>query len=248
MSRLLLLGAGGGGGGGGSPLLTNLVEAWHFDEASGTALGAYAGKDLTDNNTVTSAAGLLGTARYFDSANSEYFSRPDEAAFDLLTQFGFMGWVWPDALATSQTIAGKWLYNTQGGWTLQTHNTTLGDLLAFFADSLTDAGGNSAYTTDTPLTAGAWNHIALSYDGGGAANADRAKLWVNAVQRTLSFAGTIPASLPNNTADLIFGHWPGLGRYWKGRQDEPGIWSAPLTQTLVDLHYNSGTGRAYPYT
>ena len=62
--------------------------------------------------------------------------------------------------------------------------------------------------------AGVWDHWAYVFDGAGAANADRLKLYKNGVNQTLTFTGTVGATLPDagaepfrvasNTSNTIF--------------------------------------------
>lgn len=47
-----------------------------------------------------------------------------------------------------------------------------------------------------------WITGAMVFDGAGAANADRLKLYVNGLEKTLTFSGTIPSSCPTNSASL----------------------------------------------
>jgi hypothetical protein len=56
------------------------------------------------------------------------------------------------------------------------------------------------------VTAGEWAHLGVVFDGGGAANSDRLKLYINGVQRTLTYGGTIPATTTDSIANLLLGH------------------------------------------
>ena len=64
----------------GCTLTTSLIAHWNLDEASGTRVDAKGGNDLTDNNTVTQATGIVSNAGQFTAANSEYLSIADNAA------------------------------------------------------------------------------------------------------------------------------------------------------------------------
>ena len=61
-----------------------------------------------------------------------------------------------------------------------------------------NTGANSGVVgfTDT-----GWNHVVIVYDGAETGNADRLKLWLNGSQETLSFTGTIPASVDASSTD-----------------------------------------------
>lgn len=64
-------------------LLTNLSAYYRMEESSGDALDEVGGAALTDNNTVTSATGAVGNCRRFTAANSENFTRADDALFSM---------------------------------------------------------------------------------------------------------------------------------------------------------------------
>lgn len=51
------------------------------------------------------------------------------------------------------------------------------------------------------------NIVSVIYNGGGAANADRLKVWVNGIAQTLTFAGTIPATLGTATGLDVGRSW-----------------------------------------
>ncbi len=60
-----------------NPGTGNLAAWWSFDEASGARNDSHGSSHLTDNNTVTSAAGKKSNAASFASANAEYLNRSD---------------------------------------------------------------------------------------------------------------------------------------------------------------------------
>ena len=57
--------------------------------------------------------------------------------------------------------------------------------------------------TDAVLANGTWTHCAFTYNGGGAANADRLQIYINGVAQTLTFEGTIPATTGASGADSV---------------------------------------------
>jgi len=70
-----------------------------------------------------------------------------------------------------------------------------GGLLYIFVTNGANAYGSVALSS--VLTSGVYSDICVVYNGAGAANADRLKLYVNGVAVTLSFFGTIPATTTN---------------------------------------------------
>lgn len=65
-------------------------------------------------------------------------------------------------------------------------------------------GGFTGYV-DIPGTYGALAYITLVFDGALTGNTNRLKMWVNGLQRTLTFTGTIPAVMSSATTLFIGG-------------------------------------------
>lgn len=226
-----------------SSLLTDLISYWTLDEASGTRFDSHGSNDLTDNNTVTSAAGKLGDAAQFTVANGEYLSVADNASLDLTTAMTLAGWVYADSLISAY-IASKWDYGTNGAWGFKMQS---GPLQAYITDSLGDVGSNVGEGS-TSLSVSTWYHVALVYDGTQTGNANRLKLYVNGAAETVSFSGAIAASLQNSSADLRLGRLGAVDQNWDGRMDEFGLWGRALSEDEVDELYGSGTPPAYPFS
>lgn len=72
-----------------------------------------------------------------------------------------------------------------------------------------------------------WTHVAMVFDGTRPSNAQRLRLYINGVQRTLTFSGTIPSRTEQNNTPLKIG--PGV----TARIDEARVWSAALTPATV---------------
>lgn len=231
---------------GANTLLTDLVSYWKLNEASGTREDSHGTNDLTDNGTVTSATGKLNDAASFAAANSEFLSVADNSSLAFTDKFSVSMWVWRDSLTLNAAMMGKWTYQTQGCFAIQAGNATASDIVVFIADALTDNGANwgrwpAAHTT------GQWYHVVVVYDGTQTGNSNRLKVYQDgSLLAATSFTGTIPASLPADTASLLLGSFGGtLPRYWNGRLDEVALWKRALTSSEVTQLWNSGT--ALPY-
>lgn len=84
------------------------VAAWDLDEASGTRVDQVGSNDLTDNNTVASAAGMFGNAADFEVDNGEFLSIADNAdvsAGDIT--FFLRAWVKLESKLDNYIIIGK---------------------------------------------------------------------------------------------------------------------------------------------
>src|SRR5688572_29665368 len=78
-----------------SALLTSLIAHWRLEETSDTRFDAHSTNHLTDNNTVASATGKLGTAASFTAANQESLAIADNAALSMGDlDFTLAGWVY----------------------------------------------------------------------------------------------------------------------------------------------------------
>ncbi len=89
------------------------------------------------------------------------------------------------------------------------------------------------------LAGNTWHHAVIVYDGTLAA-ASRLKLYVDNVQRTLTFFGTIPATINSGLSGNPFrlGTLDGSSKYWNGRIDSLRIYNRDLTANEVDALYN----------
>jgi Concanavalin A-like lectin/glucanases superfamily len=104
----------------------------------------------------------------------------------------------------------------------------------------TDAYG---YTTSNPLASlNTWIHVACVYDGSLTGNANRLKIYINGTLQTLTFSGTIPATVATNTSTLKLGAYglsTGTAQYWSGKIDEVRLWSVARTQTEIQTNRNT---------
>jgi hypothetical protein len=88
-------------------------------------------------------------------------------------------------------------------------------------------------------------HIAMVFNGSGATNGDKLKLYINGIARTMTFFN---GSIPSTTADLS-GIPFQIARernedadgYFEGIVDDFRIYNYPLTQTQIRTVYNEGS-------
>lgn len=91
-----------------------------------------------------------------------------------------------------------------------------------------------------------WHHVALVFDGTQTGNANRVKGFVDGVQQTLSFSGTVPAQTPSMVTTFVVGEdGQGGGDFANGYVDDVRIYSRTLStaevQALAAGHPGSGT-------
>lgn len=224
-----------------SSLLTSLVAYWKLEEASGTRVDATGrGNDLTDNNTVTQATGIVGNAAQFTAANSEYLSHADNA--DLSTgnvDFTVAAWVYLDSKPASVmgfVTKGSGGSTTNAEYSLQYLNTSDRFRLVVF-DGGSNAGAAVANNLGSPSTS-TWYFVVAWHDS----VADTVNIQVN--------NGTV------NSSAYTFGSWDSteplwIGRsssgYQNGRIDAVGFWKRVLTAGERTSLYNGGAGLQYPF-
>jgi Concanavalin A-like lectin/glucanases superfamily len=223
-------------------LTDNLVAYWALDESSGSRADSVGSNTLTDNNTVTGASGVIGTAAQFTRANSEYLSRASNS--DLETgdvDFTLQAWVYLDSKPSGSQM--RVIDKYQSGskeYTLLYYQS--GDRFEWAvsadgsADSaFVDANNFGAPTTGTWYLLHAW-HDSVNNQIGLAVNAG--------TPDTASYSGGIVVQ----ASAFEIGRNVSSGFYWDGRLDEVGLWKRVLSSAERAQLYNGGAGLAYPFT
>ena len=89
------------------------------------------------------------------------------------------------------------------------------------------------------ITQGDWHHIAFVFDGSGASNPDRAKIYVDGTSLSGSYSGTMPTTIPSIT-DWYLGKGP-YNVYYNGLMDEMALWvGTALSASQISSLYSSG--------
>lgn len=228
-------------------LTTGLVSYWDLEEASGTRYDLHGSNNLTDNNTVTSAAGKIGNAALFTSANSEYLSITD-ASQTGLEPSGNMSWsFWvyfnsvPGA-GSGATFLGK----GDGNQKYQIHYSGNGEgiRLLFYPSSGTYKGVDHAWTPSTST----WYHIVITFNS--TASTNNFQIFINNSKTSRTGASAPCGSISGNTNPFIIGaNTESPTTYFmNGRIEEVGMWGKVLSDAEVSDLYNSGNGLSYADT
>ena len=224
-------------------LIDNLISYWKLDETSGTRGDAHGANNLTDNNTVGYAAGILNNAADFESTNSEYLSITDasQSGLDITGDLTMSCWINRESDA-SQHVMGK----RDGGsgasgraYVMYLDGNTATDISVNISSGATDTWKFVSYTFST----GTWYHVAIVYT----ASAGSAKFYVNGSQTGTTQSG-LPTSIGNNSQPFTIGREAVTGGLFDGLIDEVGIWSRALSDSEITELYGSGTPPAYPFT
>lgn len=235
------VGISGVGGAGGAPnLLSGLVAYWALDEASGTRADSVDGHDLSDNNTVTQAAGLVhANAASFARATSEYLEAADHAAMSGDIPFTLAVWFYQTTAADGQT---RTLVSRDDGfaglreWNLRNREDP--------PEPAFEVRGANTILSGTPLALNAW-HLAVVWHDPVA----------NEIGMQLDGGSVLTEPTTGAITDRAVTTWIG-GRhnsgsggqdFFDGRIGPAAYWGRVLSAAERALYYNGGAGLAYPF-
>ncbi|MBL7795696.1 MAG: HYR domain-containing protein, partial [Saprospiraceae bacterium] len=181
----------------------------------------------------------LGNALHFDGADD--FVNIGNPAINGLSTLSFETWVKFGALTNDALLF------TKGGTSNEDVQFSLGgpnyggDINNLVVTIGENPGTGLAFarTTSSLMTAGTWYHVAFVFNGAGATNADRMKIYVNGNPQTLTFSGTIPTTTPMTTVNALLG-CRALGvRHMNGTLDEVRLWTSARSQTQIQGAMNT---------
>jgi Concanavalin A-like lectin/glucanases superfamily len=221
-----------------NPYLRNLVSYWNLDEVSGTRFDAHGTNHLTDNATVTQAAGKVGNAASFITANAEYLSRTSNASLTLGDiDFTISAWVWMDSVMSQNAFVAK------AGNECMLHCS--GSFGFRFCMTVYQGGASTDRTVQSTFavpTTGQWYFLVGWHN----ATADTVNISVNggAADSTPTLGAL---ATPAAGVEFRIGARVAVNqRYITGRVDEVGLWKRILTAAERTHLYNGGAGRTYP--
>lgn len=229
----------------GYPSLTSgLAAYWPLCEPALVRNDVYGVRHLTDNNTVTSAAGPGGPlplAGSFAAATSESLSHADHAKLRASTgKFSVCAWAWLTTKPTNgMGIVSKIDFIVSTDYLLSWNNTN--DRFEF-----TGTADGSALTTCVGNNFGApvlatWNFVCGRYDG------VNLRLSVNGSKEDTQ---ALDSQHAGTTAGFRIGSTLTLGSastFWNGRIAGVGFWQRCLSEREVKLLYNGGIPRIFPF-
>jgi hypothetical protein len=217
-------------------LTDNLVSYWELEEASAVRYDSAGANDLTDNNTVGSAAGVVSNAGSFVAANSEYLSIASNSSVETGDiDFSVSFWVYANTLIGLNVPVAR-TFSGLSDWYFQSSNGTL-------TFSVQKSDNSESVSASGVITTTAWYHVVGWY----VAADKKSYLSINnGVPVTSSVAGWSTRG-SNTVSPFHIGNLPGFGRYWDGKIDEVGFWKKALTSDERTTLYNGGIGCAYVY-
>lgn len=218
----------------------NLLGYWLTDEASGSRVDVSGNaRTLTDTNTVTAQAGVIGSAAEFTRANLERLARTDtglravgditvSAWVNIASLSGFDNSYGSGVVAhmTGDTAGDYWLSITGAG---RVH-------FAHWESGGADADGR-ANSSGVIITTGSFIHVI------GRRLAGVLSIWTNGVSRALSAALTTDSGWGTNHFNVGASWVGGGGPYsMNGLIDMPAVWNRGLSDAEIASVYNGGAG------
>ena len=223
---------------GGGALLTDLKVSYRLDEQSGIRYDRSGnGIHLTDNNTVGSVAGRVGTAANFIETNSEYLSVGDSDLGGLSPgsiAFSISFWIQfrPTGGSGQQFVGGVWQPTDSHREWLFLYGADGDDKLGFY----TSPNGSSETKVKTDaLSDSTWYHIVVVHDNSGGTR--------TIYQDTVAKGSDSNVTVAQKTADFELGNTTGSSDYFNGYLDEFNMWHKTLSTDDIATLYHNGNGR-----
>lgn len=171
---------------------SGFVSYFQLNETSGTRVDAYGDNDLSEVNTVGSAAGKVGNGANLIAANSEYLTITDgsQVTLDIVRDFSIFAWVKPATTGITHTLIDKGGLSLQG-YALLIENAS--NQIEFFQN-------NGGVKSTSSVSAGVWTY------GGGTWDGATKRTYFDSVQQATGASTTLPV---DTAADFYIGRRDG---------------------------------------
>lgn len=206
-------------------LTDSLLSYWELEEASGTRVDSHGTNDLTDNNSVGSTTGIVGTAAQFNGSNYLTKTTP---GFGFSGDFSIQVWLkyTYDGLPDTESLLSTY----DGGATSWYFRYSF-DIVGFSIYGGTfPSVGQSGTSGD-----GSWHHFVVRRQNGNLV------MFKDGVQTSSIVAST--ETLTDKT--LYLGGLGDGGQGYDGALDEVAFWDRGLSAGEIAWLCNSGAGRSY---
>lgn len=222
---------------------TGLKGYWSFNGQNVVGTTTYdlsgAGNTGTLTNGPTVAVGKIGQALSFDGSNDNVTIADTSTYTGSALTVSF--WKKDTNALQNRSLVTK-SSSGQRSWSLEGDDvsTGVGDSAVRFYTA-TGVNETSTYgTTPVLMSSGQWYHIVGVYNGAGSGNSGRMQIYVNGVAQPLTFTGTVPASLTDNTTGTLIGQG-GIGTTnFLGSMDEVRVYNRALSADEVKALYLQG--------
>ena len=215
---------------------SGLISYWKLDEASGDRADSFGSNTLTDNNTVTQAAGKLGNAGQFTAANNEFLSIADNASISTGNiDFTICAWVYLDDKTALHAVVVKADDTNDGTMEYSLIYSNTADRFRFIVGDgvsllLVDADAFGSPSTAT------WYFLVASHE----AATSTLSIQVNDGTASTAAIGGDPQDAGSS---FRIGAYGGPFGPMNGRIDSVSFWKRLFTAAEKTYLYNNGNGR-----
>jgi len=218
----------------GSPQAIGLVAYYPLNEQGGNI--AFDGMGLKN--------GTLNNGAYFNNKCLQLDGTNDYVNLGVLDKTNGVSNLTVSCWAKMNTQDGRntaFIYKGNAAsidrWAMGPSQTTIGDnndILVILGN-----GSNSyCYTTSNCFPLNTLCHICFVFNGNNTGNSNRMKVYINGIEQTLTFGGTIPSSTYSGSNDAYIGFYNTLN-YFPGQLRDMRIYTRSLTSTeVMDLYVN----------
>lgn len=208
-----------------------MISYWKFDEGSGTT--AIDSVDANNGALVNSpvwTSGQVGGALSFDGID-DYVDCGN--VLNVTNKLTIEAWV-KDSGVSDGNVVGKFeAYDKR--WHIYIDSMEAhGPALIYW-----NIGGSTFAKSSTSAIGTDWHHLAMVYDGTQSGNEGRLQAYIDGAPITLSYSGTIPATMPAISANVNIGRHDTVN-FFKGILDEVAIYDRALTVEEIEQHYLDG--------
>jgi hypothetical protein len=223
-----------------STLLTGLVAAYDFEEASGDLIDLVGSVDGTLVNTPTvEQTGKVGYAYSFAQASDEKVTLGTTLGNSGTNDFSVSVWFNLTTIDRNNHILGKY-DGSDFYWMI---HMSWDDNKVRVTQNLSGSGVENYY--NTALTTGVWYHFVLVLDRSGLLY-----VYVNGTERTTRDISTLSAVDLTNTSNLTIADRTDnpANNNLDGLEDMIRVWSKALSpEEVTELYTKENTGTTYPW-
>lgn len=184
-----------------------------------------------------------GTVYYTNGAPSGYIYSTgnlggvwfDGAMLNGATSFVIAGWIRRGNSLVSAGLAGRYSGPTDRSTFVSVQNNK------FYAYPHYNSGGGGNFSW--PVSDTNWHHVAVVFNGAGATDAERVRVWLDLTNKSLSFDFSPPAFIPTRSEQIQVGvsqHDQANNGYLRDL-----IWTLALDTSIVTSHYSRTRPESY---
>jgi hypothetical protein len=182
---------------------------WHLNEdpfAGGAIIldrTAFANNGTPNGTMITAdnVEGVVGKALDFDGGD-DYITFGDINAIDGVTKLTVSSWFKHSTLVDYASVISKMGAATDGWQMNEMGAPEQADDMFLTTRNAGDAVSQDGRTTNNCISTGVWKYGVMVFDGTQSTNSTRLKFYLDGTAQTLTFRGTIPASMPSTAAPV----------------------------------------------